>query len=62
MRTEGGVNKTQPIQSETPKGNSELAGSISHLSDKMCKSLSKDHGEWYFTVTKGQMGEIVALS
>ncbi|XP_048009525.1 serine/threonine-protein kinase Nek11 isoform X1 [Megalobrama amblycephala] len=43
VRTEGGVNKTQPIQSETPKGNSELAGSISHLSDKMCKSLSKDH-------------------
>ncbi|XP_051722400.1 serine/threonine-protein kinase Nek11 [Ctenopharyngodon idella] len=43
VRTEGGVNKTQLIQSETPKGNSELAGSISHLSDKMCKSVSKDH-------------------
>lgn len=58
MRTEGGVNKTQLIQSETPKGNSELAGSISHLSDKMCKSVSKDHGEWYLTVTKGQVGAL----
>ncbi|XP_056092481.1 serine/threonine-protein kinase Nek11 [Rhinichthys klamathensis goyatoka] len=38
-----GVNRTQPIQSETPKRNSELTGSISHLSDKMCKSVSTDH-------------------
>ncbi|XDV40687.1 hypothetical protein PO909_009719, partial [Leuciscus waleckii] len=38
-----GVTGTQPIQSETPKINPEPAGSISHLSDKMCKSVSKDH-------------------
>lgn len=56
-----GVNRTQPIQSEIQKTNSELTGSISHLSDKMCKSVSTDHGELYFTVTKGQMEEIVAL-
>lgn len=61
MKNEG-VNRTQPIQSETPKINPEPTGSISHLSDKMCKSVSKDHGELYFTVTKGQMEEIVALS
>lgn len=56
MRTEGGVNKIQ-----APNGNPEPAGSVSHLSDKMCTSVSKDHSEWYFTETKGQMGEIVAL-
>ncbi|XP_067304261.1 serine/threonine-protein kinase Nek11 [Pseudorasbora parva] len=42
VRTEEGVNKTQPIPIETPKMNSEPAGTISHLSDKMCKSVSKD--------------------
>lgn len=45
VRMEEAVNQTQPIQSETPK--SDLSGSISQNSDKMCKSVSKDHGEWY---------------
>ncbi|XP_016374955.1 serine/threonine-protein kinase Nek11 [Sinocyclocheilus rhinocerous] len=43
VRTEEAVNQTQPIQSETPNRNSELSGSISQNSDKMCKSVSKDH-------------------
>lgn len=47
VRTEEAVNQTQTIQSETPNRNSELSGSISQNSDKMCKSVSKDHGEWY---------------
>jgi len=55
-----GVNRTQPILRETPKGNSEPTGTISHLS-KMCKSESTDHGKLYFTATKGQMEEIIAL-
>uniref|UniRef100_A0A8C1MS75 non-specific serine/threonine protein kinase n=1 Tax=Cyprinus carpio TaxID=7962 RepID=A0A8C1MS75_CYPCA len=41
VRMEEAVNQTQPIQSETPK--SDLSGSISQNSDKMCKSVSKDH-------------------
>ncbi|KAI2655008.1 Serine/threonine-protein kinase Nek11 [Labeo rohita] len=47
VRTEEADNQTQPISSETPDRNSELSGSISQKSDKMCKSVSKDHGEWY---------------
>ncbi len=47
VRTEEAVNQTQTIQSEAPNRNSELSGSISQNSDKMCKSVSKDHGEWY---------------
>ncbi|KAF4102905.1 hypothetical protein G5714_015788 [Onychostoma macrolepis] len=43
VRTEEAVNQTQTIQSETPNRNSELSGSISQNSDKMCKSVSKDH-------------------
>ncbi|RXN32322.1 serine threonine- kinase Nek11 [Labeo rohita] len=43
VRTEEADNQTQPISSETPDRNSELSGSISQKSDKMCKSVSKDH-------------------
>ncbi len=45
VRAEEAVNQTQTIQSETPNRNSELSGSTSQNSDKMCKSASKDHGE-----------------
>ncbi|XP_059423172.1 serine/threonine-protein kinase Nek11-like [Carassius carassius] len=43
VRAEEAVKQPQTIQSETPNRNSELSGSISQNSDKMCKSVSKDH-------------------
>ncbi|XP_073782598.1 serine/threonine-protein kinase Nek11 isoform X2 [Danio rerio] len=43
VQPEEAVNQTQVIQSESPKENSEMTGNVSHLTDKMCTTVSKEH-------------------